>query len=288
MNIVYLVFGESIVNYQQVCFSIYTALNKKGNDDKVVIITEDASFFKHLGDRVEVILVPKQTFKEWASAYDCFFRIKIKALQLLAKKYPTEHILFLDGDTFVYNDFDSIRTGMDNGENFMHLNEGKLSELPTKTHKNMWSSLQGKTFEGVTIDKDSCMWNSGLIGVSSKNLAYIDVCLEVNDRMCETDVIRNLVEQLAFTVALSKHGAIKSGDHVVGHYWGNKEEWNTIISNFMMRAFMQEWTIDQVLNAVKEMKVMDYPIWVRHSNTQRKLKNLVDGFYKDKRAVFVK
>ncbi|MEK6451356.1 MULTISPECIES: hypothetical protein [Myroides] len=288
MNIVYLVFGESIVNYQQVCFSIYTTLNKKSNNDKVIIITEDTTFFEHLGDKVEVILVSKQTFKEWASAYDCYFRIKIKALQLLAQKYPTDHILFMDGDTFVYNDFSSIKTGMDNGENFMHLNEGRLSELPTKTEKKMWSSLQGKTFEGVVIDKETCMWNSGLIGISSKNLGYIDVCLEVNDRMCETDVIRKLVEQLAFSVALSKQGAIKPGDHIVGHYWGNKEEWSAIISDFMMRAFMKKWTIDQVLDAVKEMKIKDFPIWVRRSNTQRKLKNVIDNFYKDKRAVFVK
>lgn len=288
MNIVYLVFGESIVNYQQVCFSIYTALNRKETDDKVIIITEDASLFKHLGDRVEVLPINRTIIKEWEGEYKFFWRVKIKALELVASKYPEQHILYMDGDTFIYKDLSLLKTEMNKGQNFMHLNEGKMCELPTKTEKLMWKQIKGKVFGGITMDETVCMWNAGLIGISAKHLNCLTLCLQINDEMCKADVTRRLIEQFAFSLGTNAASTLKPGDHVVGHYWGNKDEWNELISDFMKRALMTGLTIEQMLDEVKDMKLENHAIWVRRSNTQRKLKNAIDNFYKDKRAVFVK
>jgi hypothetical protein len=70
--------------------------------------------------------------------------VKIKALQLIAQKYPNESILYLDGDTFL-SILDLLRNGLENGENYMHL-EGKLSQLSSKTEKLMWKQMKGKTY----------------------------------------------------------------------------------------------------------------------------------------------
>lgn len=40
---------------------------------------------------------------EWQGSYGYFFRLKIKALEYVAKEYPNQNLLYLDGDTFIYN-----------------------------------------------------------------------------------------------------------------------------------------------------------------------------------------
>ena len=50
---------------------------------------------------------------------------------------------------------------------------------------------------------------------------------------------------------------------------------------------MKNYSLNQILDEVKDMDLTKYPIRVRESNTQRKLKNFIDGFYKDKKEIFV-
>ncbi|WP_374329121.1 hypothetical protein [Soonwooa sp.] len=288
MNIVYLVFGDKMENYQQVYFSIYTALARKSNKDRIIVIAEDESLFKSFGDNVEVLPINRDVIKEWEGKYQFFWRVKIKALQLVAEKYPNDPILYLDGDTFFYQDFDALREALENGQNFMHLEEGKLSQLSSKTEKLMWKQMKGKTYHKYTIDENSAMWNAGLIGVSDKHVGCLQYTLEVNDAMCADGVTRRLIEQFAFSIGLNEYSSLKPADDVVGHYWGNKKEWNQMIDLFIKKSFMKDYMLDQIIAEVKVMELTKIPIKVRESNTQRKLKNFIDGFYKDKKEVYIR
>lgn len=288
MNIVYLVFGDKMENYQQVYFSIYTALARKSNKDRIIVIAEDESLFKSFGDNVEVLPINRDVIKEWEGKHQFFWRVKIKALQLVAEKYPNDPILYLDGDTFFYQDFDALREALENGQNFMHLEEGKLSQLSSKTEKLMWKQMKGKTYHKYTIDENSAMWNAGLIGVSDKHFGCLQYTLEVNDAMCADGVTRRLIEQFAFSIGLNEYSSLKPADDVVGHYWGNKKEWNQMIDLFIKKSFMKDYMLDQIIAEVKVMELTKIPIKVRESNTQRKLKNFIDGFYKDKKEVYIR
>ncbi len=288
MNIVYLVFGNNLNNYQQVYFSMYTALAQKNSEDRIVVVAEDASLFRSFGDRIDVIAIDRTRIKEWEGEHQFFWRVKIKALQLVAEKYPSDAILYLDGDTFIYNAMDSLRTGMKNGQNYMHLEEGKLSALSSKTEKLMWKQMRGKSYSNIKIDSNSTMWNAGLIGVAPRHFACLDLTLKINDAMCADGVTRRLIEQFAFSLGLNEFSKLKPADHIVGHYWGNKAEWNQIISQFLKESFMKNNSLDEIIEKVKQMDFSSIPIKVKESSTQRKLKNFVDGFYKNKKPVFVK
>ena len=109
MNIVYLVFGDNLNNYQQVYFSIYTAFTQKNSSDRIIVIAEDASLFKSFGDKIEIIPINRNLINDWEGEYHFFWRVKIKALQLVAQKYPNESILYLDGDTFFYQTLFQIK-----------------------------------------------------------------------------------------------------------------------------------------------------------------------------------
>lgn len=287
MNIVYLVFGNKMDNYQQVYFSIYTALLYKNTDDRIIVISEDPSMFNSFEDKIEVIPINREVIKNWEGKHHFFWRVKIKALQLVAQKYPSDSILYLDGDTFFYQNMNILHNGMQNGQNYMHLKEGKLSMLSSKTEKLMWKQMKGKTYHGITIDENATMWNAGLIGVSYKHFDCLALTLEINDAMCADGVTRRLIEQFAFSLGLNKYSPLQPADDFVGHYWGNKKQWNEIISHFLKECFMKNYSFDEIIKRIKEMDLTQNPIRVKESNTQRKLKNFIDQFFKNKKPVYV-
>ena len=288
MNIVYLVFGNNLEHYQQIYFSIFTAMARKKENDRIVVIAEDPSLFNFFEENVEIIEINKEIIKRWEGQYQFFWRVKIKALQLIAEKYPSESVLYLDGDTFFYQDLDTVREGMNNGQNFMHLEEGKLSSLSSKTEKLMWKQMQGKEYNHIKIDKNSTMWNAGLIGISKHHLDSLQIVLDVNDAMCADDVTRRLIEQFAFSLGLSKNTELKSADHIVGHYWGNKKHWNTIITNFLKESFMKKHDLLQIIENLKEMDLTQNPVWVKESNTERRLEKFLNKFYQNKKTTYIK
>lgn len=286
MNIVYLVFGNNMDNYQQVYFSIYTAVARKNIEDRIVVVTEDSSLFNFFEDKIDVIPINKDIIKDWEGKYHFFWRVKIKALQLVAQKYPLDSILYLDGDTFFYQDMDGLRDGLTNGQNYMHLKEGKLSALSSKTEKLMWKQLKGKTYHNTRIDENSAMWNAGLIGISNKHFDCLDLTLGINDAMCADGVTRRLIEQFAFSLGLNEYAALQPADHIVGHYWGNKKGWNKIIDHFLKECFMKNYSFDQIIEQVKKMNLTQNPIGVKESSTQKRLTNLIDKFFKPKNPIY--
>lgn len=288
MNILYFVFGNNIEHYQQIYFSIYTALKNKAIDDKVIVIAENSSYFNYLKDEIEIIDINQQIVQEWEGPHHFFWRAKVKALELIATKYPDKHIMYLDGDTFIFKNLDAIKQALDQGQNFMHLNEGKLCELKTKTERTMWRQMKHKTFAGISIDEKTCMWNAGLIAISKKHLGAIDLALQLTDEMCAAGVTRRLIEQFSFGVATNHYTSLKAADEWVGHYWGNKPQWNEVITSFIKKCYMQNLTLEQSLEAIDQLPLKDYPVAVRNSSTQRKLKKFIDSFYKDKKAMYSK
>lgn len=287
MNIVYLVFGNNINHYQQLYFSIYTCWAYKNTEDRIIVIAENPSLFNSLKDYIEVIPISRDIIKEWEGKYQFFWRVKIKALQLIAEKYPLDSILYLDGDTFFYKNMEPLRDGLKNGQNYMHEEEGKLSALFSKTEKLMWRQMKGKTYHHIKIDENAAMWNAGLIGISNKHFDCLELTLGINDAMCADNVTRRLIEQFAFSLGLNKYSMLQPANHIVGHYWGNKTQWNKIIDHFLKESFMKNYSFEQIIEHVKAMDLTSNPIRVRESNTQRKLKMFIDQFFKNKKSVYI-
>ena len=279
MNIVYLVFGTKIENYQQAYFSIFTALLHKNDEDKIIVITDDSSLFGFFENIIETIFINQDTIKDWEGPHQFFWRVKIKALQFVAQKYPADSILYLDSDTFFYKNIEVLRSALKSGQHFMHLDEGKLSQLSSKTEKLMWKQMKGKSYENIIINENVAMWNAGLIGVSQKHFECLDLTLRINDAMCADGVTRRLIEQFAFSLGLNQYSELQPADHIVGHYWGNKKQWNDTISLFLRECFMKKYHFDAVVERIKDMELSKIPIRIKESSTQRKLKNLIDKFW---------
>jgi len=287
MTIAFLVFGKEILNFQQAIFSILTLLPKIDKNERVVVITDSPEDFKLLNKKIIIIEIDKTTLENWKGQYNFFWRIKIMALQMLADKWKGDHILYLDSDTFLFGNLDSLRLNLNAGINMMHTNEGKLSELTTKTERAMWKQLKGRTYGNITIDSNTCMWNAGVVAIAGANRDKLDLALTICDEMCKENVTPRLIEQLALSLAMNEPMELLAAENEIGHYWGNKKAWNKKINKLLLNNLMRNLTMEHLIDEVKEIKFEKTPIRVKTSSTRLKLEKKLSKIFPDKMHMYI-
>lgn len=277
MNLIYLVFGNDFRNHLQANFSIESFLISPVGVGHIYIITDLPEYFKsHDPSRVTAIRVNEALLKEWQQPHGFFWRIKIKAIQMLIEKYPGNHWLYLDSDTFLFGSLEPVIDTLDQGIAVMHLNEGRLSKLTSKTEKLMWLQCRNRSFKGIRISNDHCMWNAGAVGIpATGGSRLIADVLEFCDEMCAAPVTRRLIEQFAFSVILEDRTGLRDCRQVIGHYWGNKGQWNSMIRDFYARAQLSGMSMEERKAAFRNIDLRAFPVFVKTPNTQIKLINLV-------------
>jgi lipopolysaccharide biosynthesis glycosyltransferase len=287
MTIAFLVFGKDILNFQQAIFSILTILPKMDKNERIVVITDVPEYFKMLGDKITVLEVDEKIFENWKGEYNFFWRIKIMALQMIADKWKNDHVLYLDSDTFLFGNLEGIRLNLNSGINMMHTNEGKLSELASKTERTMWKQLKGRTYGNITIDNNTCMWNAGVVAIAGANRDKLDLALTICDEMCKENVTPRLIEQLALSLAMNEPMDLLAAENEIGHYWGNKKTWNKIINKLLLINLMRSLTLEHLIDEVKEIKFDKTPIRVKTSSTKLKLEKKLSKIFPDKMHMYI-
>ena len=290
MNLLYLVFGNQPEIHAQANFSILTFLQQKEQLEYIIVLTDSPSYYNHIKDeRLKIEIIDDAQLTAWKGPYSFFWRIKIKAIEYIANLYQEHSLLYVDADTFLFRDLSALKTLLESGNNVMHINEGKLSEMKSKTTSKMWKQIRGKSFANITMSKDDCMWNAGAVGISkSKFKDTIPLALELCDTMCEAKVTDRLIEQFALSVALNKTADLNAADTNIGHYWGNKKEWNQLIQNFFLSSHLKELSYEMQLSELQKLDFTTLPIFVKTPNTRERLINFVTRLFSDKHKTYIK
>ncbi|MDH2997828.1 hypothetical protein A1D22_00565 [Pasteurellaceae bacterium LFhippo2] len=279
MNLLLLTFGERLENHYQSTFCILSFL-KDPLINKVIVVTDRPEFYQFFNDKIEIITINADTLNEWKKPYDFFWKIKIKAVEMVIDKYPEQHLLYVDSDTFLATNLAKIHSELEQGNSLMHICESPLSAIGSKTLRNMYNSLNGKSFAGIAINEKSEMWNAGVIALpSSKAKDIIQLTIQSCDEMCATDCTRRLIEQFAFSISTKHLTPLKSCETTIGHYWGNKEEWNLAISRFLVNNQLKAKTVDEYIEDLKEYDWNAIPLEKKKRNTAEKLKKVVDKLF---------
>lgn len=287
MNVVYLVFGDEQKNHIQTYFSLLTFAKAK-EINTINVITDRAELYDNLKEIVNIIPISESDLKEWKGEYDFFWRIKIKAISLIVDRYKEQNILYIDSDTFLFSDnMKEIENMLNKGLSLMHLNEGNLCKLRTKTEKRMWRQMKNKTFAGVEVTEQSCMWNAGVISFCGKNgKQLIDLTLNICDEMLKAGVTRRLIEQFSFSLALDALTKMTPAENWIGHYWANKAAWNNLATKFLLDSYFQKKTIKKQIEELgsfdfhtiptskKELKERKAQIR-KHSNIFTRIESLI-------------
>ena len=288
MNILYIAFGDDTVIHAQFSFSIYSFLNQHQLVDTINIITDNEDYYNHLKPLVNIITITAADLKEWKGKHNYLWRIKIKAIEKLALLYPNQQIVYLDADTFLYNDLKPLKDNLNNGLAIMHEEEGYLSKKKTKTQRTMWQQIKGKTFSGVTMKPTDKMWNAGVIAFpNTLDSNEIKLALSICDEMCEVVPVKHFVEQYAFSISLQKMYGLTDAKNCIAHYWGTKNTWNKVISKFFLEAYFCRWDQQTIAEKINELDKTAIPIYEKIKNTGVRLKSLIDNFFPTKEITYL-
>ena len=286
MNILYLVFGDEQRNHSQAYFSICSFLGQMEESDRVFVMTDMPKYYSRLGDKINILELNPQTLIEWQGEYKFFWRAKIKAIEYVCNLNPHEETLYLDTDTFLFSDLNELKKQLKNP--VMHLNEGKLSELKSKTEKLMWQQVSNRNFGGLQILPKHGMWNAGVVGIpANKGQKICELALSICDDMLKENVTKRLIEQFALSIAQSENGNLSPVDDFIGHYWSNKEEWNEAIQQFMLNSFLKNNTLQNDIDAIATFDFSKIAILKRTPNTQIRLKKLITKWFPSEDKGFI-
>jgi len=287
MHLVYLVFGTNVRNHFQANFSILSFLRQPAALDGITVVTDAPDFYQHLAGHVAVMPVDEATLRAWKGEFDFFWRIKIKALEEVARQRPGTALLYLDSDTFLHGALPELQVRLADGQAFMHEREGALPALRSKTERLMWAQVRQKTFGGVRLHERHAMWNAGAVGIPAEKAApAIALALSLCDDFSRQQVTPRLIEQLAISVALEETYPLHAARPYIGHYWSTKEEWNEHIAAFLLESHLKKRTVAQELAALGKFDFQVAPVKKRMKNTRWRLVHLVDRIFPPKEVVY--
>lgn len=282
MNLVLLTFGDRIENHYQAMFSILSFM-RSDVINRIFVVTDKPDYYQSLHSQISIVDISSQTLQEWQGPHDFFWRIKIKALEAVIEQAPDEDLLYVDSDTFLATSLDSIKDGFARGQTYMHEEEGHLSKLDSKVERNMWKVLQGLTFQRVQITESTSMWNAGTIGLpAAKAKHIIELALNICDDICATPCPRRLVEQFAFSLALSAEQPLDNCRKTIVHYWGNKPAWNKLIETFFLSAYLKNESLSTQLKRIGEIDPYQLPIVQKEKSTKTKFIKFLNKIFKPK------
>ena len=287
MHLLYLVFGANVRNHFQAVFSMLTFLRQADALTGITIVTDAPQFYQRLAGHVTVLPVDEATLRAWRGEFDFFWRIKIKALEYVARQHPGQALLYLDSDTFLHGSLAQLGAALAGGHAFMHEREGTLAAARAKTEQRMWQQTQGKRFGGVLLHERHAMWNAGVVGIpAGRAEAAIALALAVCDDLSRQQVTPRLIEQFALSVALAETGPLQAARPYIGHYWSTKDEWNEHIAAFLLASHLQERPVAEELAALDGFDFRAAPVKKMLKNTRWRLHHLVDRLFPPKEIVF--
>lgn len=288
MNILYIAFGDDTLIHAQFSFSIYSFVNQYPLVNSINIITDNEAYYNHLKPLVNIITITADNLKEWKGKHNYLWRIKIKAIEKIALLYPNQQIVYLDADTFLYNDLQAMKNNLNKGLAVMHEEEGFLSKKKTKTQRIMWQQINGKTLGTVVMQPTDIMWNAGVIAFpNTSNCNEVKLALAICDDMCEVVPVKHFVEQYAFSIALQKTYGLTAAKDCIAHYWGTKNTWNKLINKFFLEAYFCQWNQQTIAQKISEIDKTAVPVYEKIKNTGVRLKALIDNLFPIKQLTYL-
>ncbi|WP_046245829.1 hypothetical protein [Hymenobacter terrenus] len=287
MQLLYLVFGANVKNHFQANFSILSFLRQGEALSGITVVTDAPGFYQHLAGHVTVLPIDEATIRKWKGEFDFFWRIKIKALEHVARQQPDQTLLYLDSDTFLHGSLPQLSAELEAGRAFMHESEGTLAEARSKTEQRMWQQIKGQSFGGVRLHERHAMWNAGVVGIpAEKATETIALALNICDDFNRQQVTPRLIEQFALSVALAETYPLHAARPYIGHYWSTKDEWNEHIAAFLLESHLQQRTVADELAALASFDFRVAPVKKMLKNTRWRLHHLVDRLFPPREIVY--
>ena len=281
MNILYFVFGEKMENHIQVTFSMRTFMAQMGSADYICIITDHPQFYCAVAEsHVRVLPVTQQTLVAWQGKHHFFWRAKLKAIEHTAQLWPEDDLLYLDGDTVLHGSLDTLKATLKAGTGMMHLDEGHPSAMISRARR-MWRQVGGHCYDSVTLGMEHHMWNAGVVGIPAESLAAVcRTALALCDGMLADGAEPVVVEQWSLSVAMKERcRGLQPADSHILHYWGNKDEWTHLATDYLLRQMLTKADMQKQLAEIRSLDFGSLPYYVKYPSMRSRLMKLISRWF---------
>lgn len=219
-TLAYLCYGKPRYR-QEVMFSILSAYRWMQNEPKydIIVYTDAPEEFSWLN--VTIRPVTDGLMARWMGKASYRFRAKAACIVDLLEE--DRNVLFVDGDTYFRADPAKLFGRIAPGSACLHVRELGLSQRKGTAGVILGQLLatgavRDLAGEPVALHDGEGMWNSGVIGVSSKDRALIQGALHLMDEIWQRERRVHTIEQFAIGHMLI-HNNLTEADDVVFHYW---------------------------------------------------------------------
>lgn len=229
-SIVYLSFGDEKYKYE-LLYNLKSFFKncKLWNNQQIVIICDEANLFIKNGlvhARILIEEIPKKILEEWFGKEHFLFRIKIKAIEYVLKKYKGS-VLYLDTDVVILSEVQPLLEKAESNIFLLNTNTYiskqldcyyKIKEFNLVNHEDFKYLNFLKTqyevytdlFKGIIInnyvykiDLNFNYCNAGCIGVNEKQLKVLEEVCKLSDELFARYQYE-LSEELAFNIVFQK------------------------------------------------------------------------------------
>lgn len=252
MNLLYINWGTNHINYMQSIFSITTAFRYKDCIDKCFIMTDHPEYYDSIKDEIEIIKITQQQIDDWMGAKKFVLNIKIKGIELFHNLHPDKYFMFVDSDTFFYSSPKDIFTSLTDNPKcaYLHLSERSYGDRikNNKNEKALFDKLS-EVQSDYPISETTVMYNSGVIALQPHDMQEtLNDIYKLTNQFLDEGIKSHYLEQLAFSAVLQKKYDLQTCGNVIGHYWGNKQEWNPLVASFVVEGLIKKYTINDYIN----------------------------------------
>jgi hypothetical protein len=207
---------------------------------EIVLLTDRPRHYRWFGNSVTIDPLSPAIVREWRGPLDDQFRPSLEALRRLAADAAADVVL-ADSDTMVRRDLGPLADRLAAGAVFMHRREYSLAAPPRKGDRSLAHEVVGRTWQGITPDATSAMWNAGVVASSRRHHGIFDRTLAVFDEI--RPVTRYFaVDQLACSIVLAAYAPIEEAAPWFDHYWANRPWFNRAAERFLSRALLEGLT----------------------------------------------
>jgi hypothetical protein len=238
-----MVFGKEDALYWQAHWLILSLLAHAEKPYEIAIATDHPRYFDWFGDAVRVQGMSEQEVAVWIGPEGHFFRALIKTLEFgLELQPPADAVFYLDSDMVLNRSLKPLIEEIRAGAIYMDRFEYLLYDSGRKGNKGarrLWAQVGDREWSGVTIDRQTEMWNTGITGLSSANAHLVTKSLAVCDAILASGVTHRLTEQIAMSAVMRENNqAIREvnpdgQDPYFTHYWANKRGWREAITGHL-------------------------------------------------------
>jgi hypothetical protein len=249
-----LAYGPRAGLHREAALALLTIRAHAPASSEVILLTDRPAHYRWLRDSITIDRLTPALVKSWRGAYDDPFRPSLEALRQLAADGAADVVL-ADTDTMARQDLTPFTARLAAGAVFMHHREYPLAAPPRKGDRPLAREIVGHTWNGITPNETSAMWNAGVVASSRRHAGIFDRALTVYDEI-RPATRYFAVDQLACSIVLAAYAPLEEAAPWFDHYWANRPWFNLAAERFLSRALLEGLTPSQAADRLKAQPIV--------------------------------